>query len=77
MTGPSFEWTDRAVREALGLEAGPPSDIGYAGITTDSRTAAAGELYVALRGERFDGHDFVADALASGCRGAVVSCLDF
>lgn len=38
----------------------------------DSRSIAPGELFVALRGERFDGHQFVAAALAAGAAGAVV-----
>lgn len=38
------------------------------GISTDSRTVKPGDLYVALRGERFDGHDFIA---AAGQAGAV------
>jgi UDP-N-acetylmuramoyl-tripeptide--D-alanyl-D-alanine ligase len=43
------------------------------GYAIDSRTVAAGELYFAVRGERFDGHDFVAAALANGAVAAVVS----
>ena len=39
----------------------------------DSRTVAAGELFFAVRGERFNGHDFVAAALAKGAVAAVVS----
>ncbi|MFZ2635797.1 MAG: UDP-N-acetylmuramoyl-tripeptide--D-alanyl-D-alanine ligase [Rectinemataceae bacterium] len=35
-------------------------------VTTDSRSAGAGSLFVALRGERSDGHDFIGAALASG-----------
>jgi UDP-N-acetylmuramoyl-tripeptide--D-alanyl-D-alanine ligase len=41
------------------------------GVGTDTRTLASGELYVALRGERFDGHDFVPVALERGA-GAVM-----
>lgn len=70
----AFTWTDAAVREALGLRTDlAREDIVFEGISTDSRSVKAGELYVALVGERFDGHDFVADALARGARGAVVS----
>ena len=43
------------------------------GYSIDSRTAGAGELFFAVRGERFDGHDFVAAALARGAVAAVVS----
>jgi UDP-N-acetylmuramoyl-tripeptide--D-alanyl-D-alanine ligase len=41
-------------------------------VTTDTRGLAPGDLFVALRGERFDGHDFVAQALASGAAAALV-----
>lgn len=43
------------------------------GYSIDSRTLGAGELFFAVRGERFDGHDFVAAALANGAVAAVVS----
>jgi len=42
------------------------------GITTDSRSVQPGEVFVALRGEKFDGHDFVAKALEQGAIGAIV-----
>ena len=42
-------------------------------IVIDSRTLAAGDCFVAIKGERFDGHDFVADALARGVGAVVVS----
>jgi UDP-N-acetylmuramoyl-tripeptide--D-alanyl-D-alanine ligase len=44
-----------------------------AGYSIDSRTIAPGELFFAVRGERFDGHDFVAAALARGAIGAVIA----
>lgn len=43
------------------------------GITWDSRTVVPGDLYVALPGERVDGHDFAASAVASGAA-AVLAC---
>ncbi|HJV66550.1 MAG TPA: UDP-N-acetylmuramoyl-tripeptide--D-alanyl-D-alanine ligase [Geomonas sp.] len=36
------------------------------GVSTDSRQVAAGQLFVALRGDRFDGHEFVAAAAEKG-----------
>ena len=42
-------------------------------IVIDSRTLEAGDCFVALAGERFDGHDFVADVLARGAGAVVVS----
>jgi UDP-N-acetylmuramoyl-tripeptide--D-alanyl-D-alanine ligase len=43
----------------------------FTGLSIDSRTIGDGELFVALRGERFDGHSFLGDALEKGA-GAVV-----
>jgi UDP-N-acetylmuramoyl-tripeptide--D-alanyl-D-alanine ligase len=43
------------------------------GYSIDSRTIGAGELFFAVKGDRFDGHDFVEAALANGAVGAVVS----
>ncbi len=45
---------------------------GVTGVSIDSRTLKEGELFVALKGQRFDGHDFVGEALQRGC-GAIVS----
>ena len=43
-------------------------DVTFTSVTTDSRSIEAGTLFVALRGDRFDGHDFVTQALrAEGC----------
>ncbi len=42
-------------------------------VTTDSRRVEEGALFIALAGERFDGHDFVQTALEQGARAAVVS----
>lgn len=43
------------------------------GVSIDSRTLRPGDLFIALRGERFDGHDYVEAALAAGASGAVVN----
>ena len=74
MTSDPFVWSDAQVRAALGLRESPEAtDVAYQGVATDSRRPGADSLFVALRGPRFDGHDFVADAEAAGARGAVVS----
>lgn len=44
------------------------------GVETDSRRPLAGKLFVALRGERFDAHQFVAQAEAAGAAAALVEC---
>jgi len=47
-------------------------DVEVSSISVDSRSAAPGALFFAIRGERGDGHDFVADAFSRGCAAAVV-----
>lgn len=42
-------------------------------VHTDSRTVAPGDLFVALQGERFDAHDFLADVVARGAAAVLVS----
>ena len=56
---------------ALGLPCTEDTEI--MSITTDTRKIEAGSLFVALVGERFDGHDFVEAALDNGAVAAVVS----
>lgn len=75
MMAGDFVWSDAEVRAALGLPEAPADtgDRTYGGVSTDSRRPGGDSLFVALRGPRFDGHDFVADAEAAGARGAVVS----
>jgi UDP-N-acetylmuramoyl-tripeptide--D-alanyl-D-alanine ligase len=62
------------LREAGVLASGRASgaDVRFDGVSTDSRSLARGELFVALRGERFDGHDFLAAAAERGAAAAMV-----
>lgn len=48
------------------------ADAGFGDVSSDSRTLAAGELFLALKGPNFDGHQFVAAAATLGAAGAVV-----
>lgn len=48
-----------------------PPDLPLSGITTDSRVVGPGQVFLALRGEFFDGHDFVNSAIDRGA-GAVI-----
>ena len=52
------------------LHGDPDRAIGE--VSIDSRTLEAGDFFIALRGERFDGHRFVADAFGRGALGAMV-----
>lgn len=51
----------------------PDQPIDFNGISTDTRTLQPGCLYVAIRGEQFDGHHFVMDAFKKGAAAALVS----
>jgi UDP-N-acetylmuramoyl-tripeptide--D-alanyl-D-alanine ligase len=67
----AYVWTSRLVAPALG-QPEPPVDHAYASVCTDTRAAREGDLYVALQGERFDGHEFLSDARLAGVWGVVV-----
>ncbi len=47
-------------------------DVEFTAVSTDSRAVRQGDLFVALKGERFDGHGFVAQAAAAGASAAMV-----
>ncbi len=65
-------WRVREIVDATrGELAGAPSEVSV--VSTDSRTVGPGGLFVALTGDRFDGHDFVEAALQHGAAGALVS----
>jgi len=49
------------------------NDSPLEGITTDTRAIRPGQLFVALRGESFDAHDFLAQAVEKGAAGLVVA----
>ena len=49
------------------------SDVEFSQLSTDSRSLKAGDAYLALEGERFDGHDFVKAAEVAGAGAAIVS----
>jgi UDP-N-acetylmuramoyl-tripeptide--D-alanyl-D-alanine ligase len=45
----------------------------FSGVSTDTRTLKPGELFVALKGDRYDGHDSLADAARQGAVGALLA----
>jgi UDP-N-acetylmuramoyl-tripeptide--D-alanyl-D-alanine ligase len=53
------------------LQSGDP-ELPVGDVLTDSRSLRAGDLFVALKGPRFDGHSFVAEVLERGAAGAIV-----
>ncbi|MDX1755761.1 MAG: UDP-N-acetylmuramoyl-tripeptide--D-alanyl-D-alanine ligase [Marinobacter sp.] len=67
-----------SLKEAAGWLGTDAGDLAgqFTGVSTDTRSLRAGELFVALRGERFDGHRFLAAAEAAGAVAAVVDAVD-
>ncbi len=63
-------WTSDQVAAATGGV--PTGRFAASGVSIDSRTLVAGDLFVALRGPNFDGHDYLAAAGALGAAAAVV-----
>lgn len=49
-----------------------PAEVVVERVSTDSRSVVPGDVFVALRGPRFDGHDFVFEAVQKGARAALV-----
>src|SRR3989442_1482494 len=70
-----MRWTIAQVAGALGTRPGAALDplARVAGGSIDSRTVRGGELFIAIRGPRHDGHDHVGSALGSGGIAAVVA----
>ena len=68
---PSFTASELAAATGGAWAGALPGPV--AGVSTDTRSIAAGSAFVALRGDRFDGHDFLADAARSGAACAVVA----
>ena len=56
----------------LGADTAGLADADFTGVSIDSRQSCAGQLFVALRGERFDGHDYVDAARRNGAAAALV-----
>ena len=65
-------WTAADAAVATGAKA--RDEWCASGVSIDSRTLEPGDLFVAISGPNFDGHDFVADALAAGAAAAIVHC---
>ncbi len=67
-----MKWTSASVRDALGLPAVGAPGREFTEVSTDTRTLVPGALFVAIAGERFDGHAHLGEAAARGATGAVV-----
>jgi UDP-N-acetylmuramoyl-tripeptide--D-alanyl-D-alanine ligase len=65
-------FTVKEIAEATGGKVSGSMERRVSGVSTDSRTATPGQLFVPLRGERFDGHDYLAALFGRGVSAAVV-----
>jgi UDP-N-acetylmuramoyl-tripeptide--D-alanyl-D-alanine ligase len=73
MTDDQEIWTLDAILEATGGQLLVKGDEQrFTSISTDSRTLGPGGLFVALKGEQFDGHQFIAQAISRGGSGVIV-----
>lgn len=62
---------DFVARALAGSMTGGESVVSFSDVTTDSRAVKAGSLFVAIKGDTHNGHDFLAKAIASGARGVM------
>jgi UDP-N-acetylmuramoyl-tripeptide--D-alanyl-D-alanine ligase len=67
-----MEWLLSDIQKSIGGHL-LGADRVISGVSTDTRSVAAGQLFVALRGERFDAHDFLDQAVAAGAVALVIS----
>ncbi len=69
-----MNWTMEQIARALATDMpeGMSAGARATGVSIDSRTVASDELFIAIRGPRYDGHDFVRAALEEGAAAAVV-----
>ncbi len=61
------------IAKVLGASWRHSHDPAVVGVSTDTRSLSSGELFFALRGERFDGHDYLSEAERKGAVAAVVT----
>jgi UDP-N-acetylmuramoyl-tripeptide--D-alanyl-D-alanine ligase len=71
IAAPRFS-TDDVLKATGGTLLRPGRSVPFDGVSTDSRTIAAGSLFVPLAGPRFDGHDYIGQAAGSGAAGVLI-----
>lgn len=72
----SIFWTLDRIAEGLADRANinlPRGSASVRGITTDTRSIQQGDVFLALKGERFDGHDYLTEAVKKGAAAVIVS----
>ena len=65
--------TEDIIKATSGVLINGDMGISFKGISTDTRIIKPGYLFFALKGERFDGHEFYKEAIEKGAKGVVIS----
>jgi UDP-N-acetylmuramoyl-tripeptide--D-alanyl-D-alanine ligase len=69
-----FKWnTNHIITATCGKKAGKHNWVGSPNISTNTRNIQKGDLFIALKGKNFDGHDFLHEAFLKGAAAAIVS----
>ena len=63
-------WTTEEINFALNLK--DKIEKKFSGISIDSRTIKKGELFIPIKGNKFDGHDFLEEAFKNGANASLV-----
>ena len=66
------KFTLQQVADACGGQVAPEfAAVAVNGVCSDSRKLRQGQLFIALKGARFDGHDYIPEAIKAGAAGAI------
>lgn len=71
-------WPCAQIIEAVrGKLSGGDIECLFTGISIDSRTVSQGDLFIAIKGQNYDGHDFITDAIENGATGLMIKKSEF
>ncbi|MEE2695193.1 MAG: UDP-N-acetylmuramoyl-tripeptide--D-alanyl-D-alanine ligase [Pseudomonadota bacterium] len=65
-------WTLKEIHKALNIKKLISENLLFNGVSIDSRTIKQGDLYIPIKGEKFDGHDFIDEALKKGASASLI-----
>ena len=65
-------WTINEIYKALDLKQDIKTKIQFTGVSIDSRTIKKGNLYIPIKGEKYDGHDYIEEAFKKGANASLV-----
>ncbi len=65
-------WTNKEINRALLLDDNKDKEIVFSGISIDTRTIKKGDLYIPVKGKKFDGHNYIGEAFEKGALGSLI-----